>query len=69
MNLHVGGEFELGAWILSFGPSAVVLSPDRLRRRIEADLKRMLDGYRTEVTIVGPVAKSGKKAKVGAIRR
>ena len=33
MKMHVGGEFELGSWILSFGSSATVVSPDRLRRR------------------------------------
>lgn len=73
MSLHVGGEFELVGWILSFGSSATVLSPDRLRRRIQADLKRMMDGYRKEVTIAPPVAKSGKvkkkSRKVGATRR
>ena len=30
MNLHVGGEFELVSWIMSFGPSAYVVSPERL---------------------------------------
>jgi len=73
MGLHVGGEFELVGWILSFGSSALVLSPDRLRRRIESDLKRMMDGYRTEVTVATPVgtaAKPRKKTrKVGASRR
>lgn len=73
MSLHVGGEFELGSWILSFGPSAVVLSPERLRRRVEADLKRTLDSYRTEITIAPPVSRPsrpGKKSrKVGATRR
>jgi hypothetical protein len=69
MNLHVGGEFELGAWILSFGPSAIVLSPDRLRRRLEANLKMMIDSYRTEVTIA-PSPRADRKAtkKVGARR-
>jgi predicted DNA-binding transcriptional regulator YafY len=73
MSLYVGGEFELEGWILNFGPSAMVLSPDRLRRRIQADLKRMLDGYRTEVTIAPPVSKAPKSKKksrkVGATRR
>ena len=54
MKMHVGGEFELGSWILSFGPSAVVVSPDRLRRRVEAELSRALDNYRVEVTVAPP---------------
>src|SRR5439155_13533 len=41
MKLHVGGEFELGSWILSFGPSAVVVSPERLRRREEPNLRHV----------------------------
>ena len=51
MRLHVGGEFELVAWILGFGPSAQVISPERLRRRVEAELRRALDNYRVEVTV------------------
>ena len=58
VSMHVGGEFELGAWILSFGPSAKVLSPEKLRHRIEADLARTLDSYRVEVTVA-----AGRKAK------
>ncbi len=64
MSLHVGGEFEIESWILNFGPSAMVLSPERLRRRIEADLKRMLDGYRNEVTIAPAVSKASKPGPV-----
>src|SRR5213078_857273 len=60
MKMHVGGEFELGSWILSFGSSAVVVSPDRLRRRVEAELARALENYRKEVT----VAPAGKVKKV-----
>jgi predicted DNA-binding transcriptional regulator YafY len=63
MRLHVGGEFELGAWILSFGPSAIVLSPERLRRRIEADLTRMIDSYRVEVTVAPSATRAPKKAR------
>src|SRR5262245_59981929 len=48
MKMHVGGEFELGSWILSFGPSAIVVSPERLRRRLESELLRTLDNYRVE---------------------
>ena len=51
MKMHVGGEFELVAWILSFGPSARVVSPEKLRRRVETELARALDSYRVEVTV------------------
>jgi predicted DNA-binding transcriptional regulator YafY len=72
MKMHVGGEFELGSWILSFGPSAVVVSPERLRRRVEAELSRALDNYRVEVTVAPPrKAKKveAKKAAAAATRR
>lgn len=72
MKMHVGGEFELGSWILSFGPSAIVVSPERLRRRVEAELARALDNYRVEVT-VAPTRKAkkveSKKAAAAAARR
>jgi proteasome accessory factor B len=64
MSLHVGGEFELVAWILSFGSSAVVLSPDKLRKRIESELARALDPYRVEVT----VAPTGRKKRAPRAR-
>jgi predicted DNA-binding transcriptional regulator YafY len=71
MHLHVGGEFELGAWILSFGPSAIVLSPEKLRRRVESDLARTLDSYRVEVTVAPSRAKSKRKPRKaqGAAKR
>jgi predicted DNA-binding transcriptional regulator YafY len=59
MRLHVGGEFELVSWILGFGASAQVISPDRLRRRVETELARTLDNYHVEVT-VAPVKKPKK---------
>jgi predicted DNA-binding transcriptional regulator YafY len=72
MKMHVGGEFELGSWILSFGSSAVIVSPERLRRRVEAELARALDNYRVEVTIA-PTRKAkkleSKKAAAAAARR
>jgi proteasome accessory factor B len=64
MNLHVGGEFELVSWILSFGPSARVITPERLRRRVETELARALDNYRAEVTVVPP-----KKLKKVELRK
>jgi predicted DNA-binding transcriptional regulator YafY len=72
MKLHVGGEFELVSWILSFGPSAQVISPERLQRRVEAELSRALDNYRVEVT-VAPAKKTrkveSKKAVAAASRK
>jgi predicted DNA-binding transcriptional regulator YafY len=49
MTMHVGGEFELASWILSFGASATVISPDRLRRRVEEEHARALENYKTEL--------------------
>jgi predicted DNA-binding transcriptional regulator YafY len=72
MKMHVGGEFELGSWILSFGPSAIVISPERLRRRLEAELLRTLDNYRVEVTVAPsrkPKKPETKKAAAAAARR
>ena len=51
MKLHVGGEMELVSWILSFGSSARVVSPDRLRRLVETELSRTLETYTKEVTV------------------
>ena len=72
MKMHVGGEFELGSWILSFGASATVISPDRMRRRVEAELARALEHYRKEVTLA-PVRKAkkveSKKAIAAGARR
>jgi len=51
MKMHVGGEFELVSWILSFGPSAHVISPERLLSRVERELARALENYRKEVTV------------------
>src|SRR6266568_632635 len=72
MKMHVGGEFELVSWILSFGPSAMVVSPDRLRRRVEAELGRAVENYRKEIT-VAPARKAkkveSKKAAAAAARR
>jgi predicted DNA-binding transcriptional regulator YafY len=51
MTLHVGGEFELVSWILSFGPSAQAISPEHLRTRVERELARALENYRKEITV------------------
>jgi len=72
MKMHVGGEFELVSWILSFGPSAVVVSPERLLRRVEAELVRAAENYRKEIT-VAPARKAkkieSKKSAAAAARR
>jgi predicted DNA-binding transcriptional regulator YafY len=73
MRMHVGGEFELGSWILSFGSSATVVSPERLRRRVETELARALENYRKEVTVAPSSRKvrkvESKKALAAAGRR
>ena len=62
MKMHVGGEFELSSWILGFGGSATVVAPERLRRRIQGDLARAMDNYRSEKEKT--VAPHGKSRKV-----
>ena len=39
LKMRAGGEFELSSWIMSFGASATVVAPERLRRRVESDLR------------------------------
>src|SRR5499433_3190249 len=72
MKMHVGGEFELGSWILSFGASATIVSPDRLRRRVEAELARALENF-LFLMIRPPPRKlkkvESKKAVAAAARR
>jgi len=60
LKMRAGGEYELASWILSFGPSATVVAPERLRRRVESDLARAMENYRMEKTVVTP----GKAKKV-----
>lgn len=66
MNLHVGGEFELVSWVLSFGASAKVITPERLRRRVETELARALDNYRAEVTVAPKKVKKLEPRKTAA---
>ena len=72
MKMHVGGEFELVSWILSFGASASVVSPEKLRLRVQSELRRAVENYRKEVT-VAPARKArkveSKKAAAAAGRR
>jgi predicted DNA-binding transcriptional regulator YafY len=68
MKLHVGGEFELVSWIMSFGASAHVVSPTRLQERVERELARALENYRKEIT-VAPRKKARKvEARKAAAR-
>jgi predicted DNA-binding transcriptional regulator YafY len=72
LKMHAGGEFELVSWVLSFGASATVVSPERLRRRVETELSRALENYRTEITVVTPRKPRKvdvKKAAAAASRR
>jgi hypothetical protein len=60
------------SWILSFGPSAVVVAPERLRHRVEAELARAVENYRKEVTVAPPRKArkvESKKAAATAARR
>ena len=69
MRMHVGGEFELVSWILSFGASAYVVSPERLRHRVREELGRALERYSREVT-VAPAKKPRKvETRKAAVRR
>jgi predicted DNA-binding transcriptional regulator YafY len=68
MKLHVGGEFELVSWILSFGPSAQVILPDRLRERVQSELSRALDKYTKEITVAPPKKPRKIEARKAAAR-
>jgi predicted DNA-binding transcriptional regulator YafY len=71
LKMRAGGEFELASWILSFGASATVVAPERLRRRVESDLSRAMENYRKEKTVAPAKAKKldVKKAAATAARR
>jgi predicted DNA-binding transcriptional regulator YafY len=72
LKMRAGGEYELASWVLSFGASATVVAPERLRRRVEADLTRAMENYRVERTVVsaGKTKKPEiKKAAASASRR
>jgi predicted DNA-binding transcriptional regulator YafY len=45
LTLQARSEPELIAWVLSFGPSAELLSPKRLRREMERRIGKMLPKY------------------------
>jgi predicted DNA-binding transcriptional regulator YafY len=46
LRMHVGGQIELKAWILSHGPEARVVEPESLREQVLADLRASLRRYR-----------------------
>jgi len=72
LKMRAGGEYELASWVLSFGASATVVGPERLRRRVEADLSRAMENYRVERTVVPPPKSKKtevKKAAAAASRR
>jgi predicted DNA-binding transcriptional regulator YafY len=71
MKLHVGGEFELASWILSFGASAQVVAPDRLRQRVAEELGKALKNYgkdSKEVTVAPPKKNRKVEARKAAAR-
>jgi predicted DNA-binding transcriptional regulator YafY len=47
LRLHVGGQYELKAWILSHGATAQVLEPEFLRQQVAAELQANLQAYQT----------------------
>jgi predicted DNA-binding transcriptional regulator YafY len=46
MTFRVAGLGEIKGWVLSFGPEAVVLEPERLKKMVRDDLTRNLEQYR-----------------------
>ena len=51
ITFRVAGLDEIKRWILSFGPEAAVLEPEKLKEMVRKDLSRNLAQYST-----GPVA-------------
>ena len=56
ITFRVAGLDEIKRWILSFGPEAVVLEPEKLKEMIRKDLSRNLVQYAT-----GPIAVKSMK--------
>jgi predicted DNA-binding transcriptional regulator YafY len=46
LELDTSGFQEVKRWVLSFGASAVVLSPKKLRDEVEAEMAKSLGQYR-----------------------
>ena len=47
ITFRVAGLDEIKCWVLSFGPEAVVLEPEKLRDIVRKDLHRTLAQYPT----------------------
>jgi predicted DNA-binding transcriptional regulator YafY len=47
LSFRVAGLDEIKRWVLSFGPEAVVLEPEKLKEMVRKDLSRNLDQYST----------------------
>ncbi len=45
MTFRVAGLDEIKRWILSFGPEALVLEPEKLKHMVHKDLSRNLAQY------------------------
>ena len=61
LTFLVAGLDEIKRWVLSFGPEAVVLEPEKLKEMVRKDLSRNLVQYST-----GPIAVKSMK-EIGAI--
>ena len=51
MTFRVAGLDEIKRWVLSFGPEAAVVEPEKLRELVRRDLSKNLPQYST-----GPIA-------------
>jgi len=51
LTFRVAGLEEIKRWVLSFGPEAAVLEPEKLKEMVRKDLSRNLAQYST-----GPIA-------------
>ena len=56
LTFKVAGLDEIKRWILSLGPEAVVLEPEKLKEMVRKDLSRNLIQYST-----GPIAVKSMK--------
>ena len=45
LSFRVAGLDEIKRWVLSFGPEAVVLEPEKLKEMVRKDLSRNLAQY------------------------
>ena len=52
LTFRIAGLDEIKRWILSFGPEAVVLEPEKLKEMVRKDLSRNLAQYSTGLIAV-----------------